>query len=150
MSGNLYVRSCYRTALPYFSLSQVFGEKDDDGFFWGQCKLKQGFVPSNMIAEMSITEAELLFNQANNDVRLHNELNSRGQVNGELDVDVISDNLGCEETGLNDRLSFWENLDNDNFEARKMKALYDYDPAADSPNVDSEVCRIENGISLLE
>ncbi len=123
-----------------FSLSQVFGEQDDDGFYWGQCRLKQGFVPSNMIAEMNITEAELLFNQANNDVRLHNELNSRGQMNGELDVDFISDNHGCEETAPSDRLSFWENLENGHFEPRKMKALFDYDPATDSPNVDSEVC----------
>ena len=118
---------------------QVFGDKDDDGFFWGHCKLKQGFVPSNMIAEMNISEAELLFNQAIDDVRLHNELNSRDQVNGELDVDVISDNLGREENAPSNRLSFWENLENDHFEPRKMKALYDYDPVADSPNVDSEV-----------
>jgi hypothetical protein len=122
----------------------VVGEKDDDGFYWGECKLKQGFVPSNMIAEMNINEAEDLFLQANCDVGLHNELNSRGQVNGELDVDVISDNLGREEPAASDRLSFWENLENDHLGPRKMKTLYDYDPARDSPNVDSEVCLTES------
>lgn len=135
-----FIKAAFKTNLKLYCscLSQVFGDKDDDGFYWGECRLNQGFVPSNMITEMNIDEAEDLFNRAKNDVRYNNELNSNGQLNGELDVDVISDNLGCEE---NDRLSFWENLDaDDHFGAKKMKALYDYDPVRDSPNVDSEVC----------
>lgn len=112
---------------------QVFGEQDEDGFFWGQCKLKQGLVPSNMIHELSSDEAEQLFNEAKNDVRLHN---THGQANGELDVDVISE-------GPSDRKSFWENFKYDlNFAPRKMKTLYEYDPMKDSPNVDSEVRKI--------
>ena len=93
-----------------------------------------------MIAEMNVEEAEDLFNRANDDVLYNNELNSTSQLNGELDVDVISGNLGGEENGACDRLSFWENLEDDHFGARKMKALFDYDPVRDSPNVDSEVC----------
>ncbi|XP_028400884.1 RIMS-binding protein 2-like isoform X2 [Dendronephthya gigantea] len=117
---------------------RVIGDVDDDGFLWGECKLKQGLVPSNMVSEVDINEAEDLFNEDTNDVRLQNELNSHDQVNGELDVDIISQNLG--ETGTSgDRLSFWENLESDDLGPRKMKALYDYDPLSDSPNVDSEV-----------
>ncbi|XP_028410409.1 uncharacterized protein LOC114533033 [Dendronephthya gigantea] len=117
---------------------RVIGDVDDDGFLWGECKLKQGLVPSNMVSEVDINEAEDLFNEDTNDVRLQNELNSHDQVNGELDVDIISQNLG--ETGNSgDRLSFWENLESDDLRPRKMKALYDYDPLSDSPNVDSEV-----------
>ena len=92
-----------------------------------------------MIVEMNINEAEDIFNQADNDIRLNNELNSNDHVNGELDVDVISDNLDCKENGTSDRLSFWENLEDDHLGPRKMKALYDYDPLTQSPNVDNEV-----------
>ncbi|XP_024084394.1 peripheral-type benzodiazepine receptor-associated protein 1 isoform X4 [Cimex lectularius] len=31
---------------------KVFGDKDADGFYWGECKGQRGFVPHNMVIEM--------------------------------------------------------------------------------------------------
>ncbi|EEB13454.1 hypothetical protein Phum_PHUM240780 [Pediculus humanus corporis] len=31
---------------------KVYGEKDSDGFFWGECRGRKGFVPHNMVMEV--------------------------------------------------------------------------------------------------
>ncbi|XP_034952674.1 uncharacterized protein [Chelonus insularis] len=31
---------------------KVYGEKDDDGFYWGECRGREGFVPHNMVEEL--------------------------------------------------------------------------------------------------
>jgi len=31
---------------------QVYGDKDADGFYWGECRGRRGFVPHNMVAEL--------------------------------------------------------------------------------------------------
>ncbi|XP_075220462.1 RIMS binding protein [Lycorma delicatula] len=31
---------------------KVFGEKDADGFYWGECRGRRGFVPHNMVVEV--------------------------------------------------------------------------------------------------
>ncbi|XP_011297684.1 uncharacterized protein Rbp isoform X2 [Fopius arisanus] len=31
---------------------KVWGEKDDDGFYWGECRSRQGYVPHNMVEEV--------------------------------------------------------------------------------------------------
>ncbi|KAK0167291.1 hypothetical protein PV327_004709 [Microctonus hyperodae] len=31
---------------------KVYGDKDDDGFYWGECHGRQGFVPHNMVEEL--------------------------------------------------------------------------------------------------
>nr|XP_018917648.1 PREDICTED: uncharacterized protein LOC109044172 isoform X5 [Bemisia tabaci] len=31
---------------------KVFGEKDNDGFYWGECRGRRGYVPHNMVADM--------------------------------------------------------------------------------------------------
>lgn len=33
-------------------LSQVYGEKDADGFYWGECRGRRGYVPYNMVEEL--------------------------------------------------------------------------------------------------
>lgn len=35
-----------------FYLIQVYGEKDGDGFFWGECRGRKGFVPHNIVVEV--------------------------------------------------------------------------------------------------
>lgn len=36
---------------------QVWGDKDADGFYWGECRGRRGYVPHNMVAEVSEAEA---------------------------------------------------------------------------------------------
>lgn len=31
---------------------QVYGEKDADGFYWGECRGRRGYVPHNMVEEL--------------------------------------------------------------------------------------------------
>ena len=33
---------------------QVFGEKDADGFYWGEAGSRSGFVPCNMVSEVQV------------------------------------------------------------------------------------------------
>ena len=33
---------------------QVFGEKDGDGFYWGEAGGKSGYVPCNMVSEVQV------------------------------------------------------------------------------------------------
>lgn len=39
------------------SCSQVWGDKDADGFYWGECRGRRGYVPHNMVVEVSEQEA---------------------------------------------------------------------------------------------
>ena len=36
-------------------LIKVFGEKDADGFYWGEAGTRSGFVPCNMVSEVQVT-----------------------------------------------------------------------------------------------
>ena len=38
----------------YVSRVQVYGEKDADGFYWGEAGPRQGFVPCNMVSEVQV------------------------------------------------------------------------------------------------
>ena len=36
---------------------KVFGEKDADGFYWGEAGTRSGFVPCNMVSEVQVKYA---------------------------------------------------------------------------------------------
>ena len=36
-------------------LIKVFGEKDGDGFYWGEAGTRAGFVPCNMVSEVQVS-----------------------------------------------------------------------------------------------
>ncbi|KAL0267033.1 UNVERIFIED_CONTAM: hypothetical protein PYX00_009410 [Menopon gallinae] len=36
---------------------KVYGEKDSDGFYWGECRGRKGFVPHNMVVEVQDPKA---------------------------------------------------------------------------------------------
>ncbi|XP_073948157.1 RIMS binding protein isoform X5 [Choristoneura fumiferana] len=36
---------------------KVWGDKDTDGFYWGECRGRRGYVPHNMVAEVSEQDA---------------------------------------------------------------------------------------------
>ena len=37
-------------------LIKVFGEKDGDGFYWGEAGTRAGFVPCNMVSEVQVDD----------------------------------------------------------------------------------------------
>lgn len=100
-----------------------------------------------MVSEITIDEAEDLFNEATNSIQSFEGANKLRdeRINGdsELDVDVVSKDyirrISSEGIDLKDKLAFWETMGNGDLGPRKMRALFDYDPVKDSPNVDSEV-----------
>lgn len=84
---------------------------DEDGFIFADLNGKTGYVPSNLVEQ--ITDEEEL---SRIDILLQEQLSQARQHN-------MNGNQGSrEEQG-----------------AQKMKALFDYDPAQDSPNENSEI-----------
>ncbi|XP_063980047.1 uncharacterized protein Rbp isoform X2 [Diachasmimorpha longicaudata] len=51
----------YDIELPFFEgdIVKVWGDKDDDGFYWGECNGKRGYVPNNMVEELKSPPPEL-------------------------------------------------------------------------------------------
>ena len=37
-------------------LIKVYGEKDADGFYWGEAGSRSGFVPCNMVSEVQVNQ----------------------------------------------------------------------------------------------
>lgn len=96
---------------------QVYGDKDPDGFFWGECRGRLGFVPHNMVEEIK-------------DPRQIQQLNA-GQASGPVGPGPVN----RRGPGPSDRYGdIYSNMP-----VKKMIALYDYDPQVLSPNVDAEV-----------
>ncbi|EDO39650.1 predicted protein, partial [Nematostella vectensis] len=93
-------------------LIKIFGEKDEDGFYWGECEGVTGFVPYNMVSEVQVEDDDLA-NQA------------PSSLPQAYEPSLPQDNSSYyprEETST-----------------QKMIALFDYDPRILSPNPDSEV-----------
>ena len=38
------------------ALLQIIGEKDADGFYWGECGGRSGYVPCNMVSEVQVDD----------------------------------------------------------------------------------------------
>lgn len=43
----------------YISIPQIYGDKDADGFYRGECNGRVGFVPCNMVSEVQVEDTEL-------------------------------------------------------------------------------------------
>jgi len=39
---------------------QIMGEKDADGFYWGECGKRSGYVPCNMVSEVQVRRQFLI------------------------------------------------------------------------------------------
>lgn len=90
---------------------QIFGDKDADGFYWGELRGRRGFVPHNMVTEV---EDGTMGAQG-------------GMVTGQQPTSV----RGVSRDRWGDIYA--------NMPVKRMIALYDYDPQELSPNVDAEV-----------
>ena len=108
---------------------QVYGDKDADGFYWGECRGRRGYVPHNMVEEVKDPNeiAQLQAAQGGPGV---GGPSRRSQVPNDRWGDIYA-----------------------SMPVRKMIALYDYDPHELSPNVDAEVggrgvnCRKRGGMA---
>ncbi|XP_061417404.1 uncharacterized protein LOC133348545 isoform X6 [Lethenteron reissneri] len=105
---------------------KVYGDKDGDGFYLGEAGGQRGFVPCNMVSELQVEEQAVL-----------QEILRRGFLPPDAPLDQI---VALEST--------WEEKDREGLDgrgcwqagvtARRMIALFDYDPRESSPNVDIE------------
>ena len=43
---------------------QIIGDKDADGFYWGECNGVGGFVPCNMVSEVQVDDDRVLQDMA--------------------------------------------------------------------------------------
>ncbi|XP_013413977.1 LOW QUALITY PROTEIN: peripheral-type benzodiazepine receptor-associated protein 1-like [Lingula anatina] len=109
-------------------LIKVYGEADEDGFFHGESGGRFGYVPGNMVSEISLEDQDVadgLLEQSMSHKQDSNQLpGGREQA-----YDVTPD----EKHDSNGYLIFPKQGP-----ARKMIALYDYDPEELSPNVDAD------------
>ncbi|XP_071447115.1 uncharacterized protein [Hetaerina americana] len=90
---------------------KVYGEKDADGFYWGECRGRRGYVPYNMVVEVQEVPKNAEGAPAHG-ARGPGQAHGRGDRWGDTYA---------------------------NMPVKKMVALYDYDPQELSPNVDAEV-----------
>ncbi|XP_069134762.1 RIMS-binding protein 2-like [Argopecten irradians] len=130
MSPNV---DCIDEELPFKEgqIIKIYGDKDQDGFYRGECNNRVGFVPCNMVSEIQVDDADLaeqLLKESQEAFSMHTQL-SVGPDAQTFEKSIESlDTL--EQNGL--ALS-------PTTTSRRMVALYDYDPQELSPNVDSEV-----------
>ncbi|XP_055052071.2 RIMS-binding protein 2 [Misgurnus anguillicaudatus] len=90
---------------------KVYGDKDADGFYTGESGGRCGFVPSNMVSEITVEDRELKV-----------QLLQQGFVSEETSSIAPSES-SCVP---------------DDVKVHRMVAIYDYDPWESSPNMDIE------------
>ena len=101
-------------------LIKIIGEKDADGFYWGECGGRSGYVPCNMVSEVQVDDERVARELLKDDQRMRGRAGwgGRGDRWGDIYAGAVN---------------------------KKMIALYDYDPMELSPNVDMEVGRHSTG-----
>lgn len=99
----------------------MIGEKDQDGFYWGELRGRKGFVPHNMVSEIEEPQTGVNINGTGSVIRNPN-------ISG-----------GLQQSMRNVSRDRWGDI-YCNMPVKRMIALYDYDPQELSPNVDAEVC----------
>ena len=95
-------------------LIKIIGEKDADGFYWGECGGRSGYVPCNMVSEVQVDDERVARELLKDDQRMRGRSGWGGRGDRWGDIYAGASN-------------------------KKMIALYDYDPMELSPNVDMEV-----------
>lgn len=117
----LYVITDNCLGLPCVSITQGLTTVDEDGFIMAELHEKTGYIPSNLVEE--ITDQEEL-----------SQIREQG-LGGE--TTSPHHHRGREMNGNKQGYSDVDGVDGDS--PHKMKAVFDYDPVQDSPNDNSEV-----------
>ncbi|XP_052800297.1 peripheral-type benzodiazepine receptor-associated protein 1-like isoform X3 [Mya arenaria] len=114
---------------------KIYGDKDADGFYRGECAGRIGYIPCNMVSEIQVDDPEL-----------EEQLMREVQENGSLANSAISEQLSTSDKYLKPITSNGVHLSPTDMPAavgevtvRRTIAMYDYDPQELSPNVDAEV-----------
>lgn len=104
----------------------MIGDKDQDGFYWGELRGRRGFVPHNMVMEIDENQSGL------------QGITTSGTSSGIRNTtpNTVS---GHQQSMRNVSRERWGDI-YCNMPVKRMIALYDYDPQELSPNVDAEVC----------
>ncbi|XP_055995650.1 peripheral-type benzodiazepine receptor-associated protein 1-like isoform X20 [Ostrea edulis] len=107
--------------------NMIYGDKDADGFYRGECNGRVGFVPCNMVSEVQVE-----------DTQLAEQLLKESQTN--FSPSMHLSNNYVKSTDTESRLSPAKiSTVTSSTQVKKMVALYDYDPQELSPNVDAEL-----------
>lgn len=105
----------------------MFGDKDADGFYWGELRGRRGYVPHNMVSEVEDTTAAITGGQM------------PMQAQGTPGTAQVMPGQGVPQQSMrNVSRDRWGDI-YANMPVKRMIALYDYDPQELSPNVDAEV-----------
>ncbi|KAL4223562.1 benzodiazepine receptor binding [Mactra antiquata] len=114
---------------------KVFGDKDPDGFYRGECAGRIGYIPCNMVSEIQVDDPEL-----------EQQLMREVQDSGSMSNSAISEQLSASDKYLKPIQTNGVHLSpgdipsiSSDLTVRRMVALYDYDPQELSPNVDAEL-----------
>lgn len=92
----------------------MYGDKDPDGFYWGELRGRRGYVPHNMVTEIE-----------------EGQMGAQGGVVAGPSGIHMQSVRGVSRDRWGDIYA--------NMPVKRMIALYDYDPQELSPNVDAEV-----------
>ena len=120
----------------------MYGDKDEDGFFWGDLNGQAGYIPSNMVSEVDLEYDESDSNVTTPSVNVTQESAQAPEESPSQELQVIP--RPCEnlyEEVILEEGEFDDPRESDNYQLpyRRMVALFDYDPQTLSPNPDSEV-----------
>lgn len=113
---------------------KVIGDKDQDGFYWGELRGRRGYVPHNMVSEVDENQIGLPITNTSGTI-VSGMRNTTNNVSG------------AQQSVRNVSRERWGDI-YCNMPVKRMIALYDYDPQELSPNVDAEVCQYF--ISLIQ
>jgi len=109
----------------------VIGDKDADGFYWGEVGSRSGYVPCNMVSEVQVR-------MMNDTLNYSQSLNDLTQVDDEhVAEELFKEQLANQQAAGAKAKPEPKPRQNDAQIKRKV-ALYDYDPTELSPNVDSD------------
>ncbi|XP_078338451.1 peripheral-type benzodiazepine receptor-associated protein 1-like isoform X7 [Crassostrea virginica] len=126
MSPNV---ECLDEELPFKEgqIIKIYGDKDGDGFYRGECNGRVGFVPCNMVSEVQVEDTELaeqLLKECQTGFNPNMPLSHAFMKQADLESRVSPAKVSTVTAST---------------QMRKMVALYDYDPQELSPNVDAEL-----------
>ena len=121
----------------------MYGDKDEDGFFWGELNGQAGYIPFNMVSEVELEDEESSINVTTPTVTVTQESTQPPEESPSQEPEVVprpSENL-LEEVILEEGEFEEDPRESDKYQLppRRMVALFDYDPQTLSPNPDSEV-----------
>jgi len=127
------------------SIIKVVGDKGPDGFYRGELENRVGFVPSNVVSE--ITDPNVLYNlhEKSNQNRqlMHNKLQPnpnyiQGQQQQYLQRSQQVQVQASQQHQPQQMHTQLDPMQPQQGSVKRMTALYDYDPQENSPNADTE------------